>query len=218
MALVKKKAESVASIMNTIRGEYPVIEGFGVTVEAILTKNTKVAPVIHSFKRRLKSEKSIEEKIKKKRIEGALVSSANIFSVMTDIYAVRLIHLYPQDIEVIHGAIIEHAAKRDWILVEKPKAYTWDPDSVSFLRSLGLKCEVKPSFYTSVHYLVKPKKNSNAVCEIQVRSLLEEVWGEVDHKVKYKGLNTDERVAEHLAVLARLIGAGSRVLSAIQKR
>jgi putative GTP pyrophosphokinase len=119
---------------------------------------------------------------------------------------------------VVHGAIIDHATKKDWILVEKPKAYTWDPDSEFFLRSLGLKCELKPSFYTSVHYLVKPKKKSSAVCEIQVRSLLEEVWGEVDHRIKYKGLTTDERANEHLAVLARLVSAGSRVLSAIRKR
>lgn len=204
--------------METIRKQYPVIEGFGTTVEAILTKDPRVAPIIHSFKRRLKAEKSIEEKIKKKKLSGVQVDSSNIFSEVTDIYAVRLIHLYPHDVKAVHEVIIDHAAKKDWILVEKPKAYTWDPDSIKFLKSLGLKCELKPSFYTSVHYLVKPRKSSTAVCEIQVRSLLEEVWGEVDHKIKYKGLINDERINEHLAVLARLVSAGSRILSAIQKR
>jgi putative GTP pyrophosphokinase len=57
----------MSKILDAIKEEYPVIEGFGVTVEAILTKNPKVAPVIHSFKRRLKEERSIEEKIKRKR-------------------------------------------------------------------------------------------------------------------------------------------------------
>jgi ppGpp synthetase/RelA/SpoT-type nucleotidyltranferase len=214
----KNKPEPLSSILDSIRQNYPVIEGFGTTVEAILTKDTRVSPVIHSFKRRLKTEKSIEEKIKNKRLSGISIDSSNVFSEITDIYAVRLIHLYPQDIGVIHGVIMDRAQKKDWILAEKPKAYTWDPDSVSFLKSLGLKCELKPSFYTSVHYLVKPRKNSSAVCEIQVRSLLEEVWGEVDHKIKYKGLTQDERINEHLAVLARLVSAGSRILSAIQKR
>lgn len=207
----------MASILGTIREQYPVIEGFGTTVEAILTKDTKVAPVIHSFKRRLKEEKSIEEKIIKKRLSGVQIDSNNVFSEVTDIYAVRLIHLYPHDVKIVHDVIRDHAEKKDWVLVEKPKAYTWDPDSIKFLKSLGLKCELKSSFYTSVHYLVKPRKNSSAVCEIQVRSLLEEVWGEVDHKIKYKGMTKDERINEHLAVLARLVSAGSRILSAIQK-
>lgn len=213
----RKRQESLVSILETVRKEYPVIEGFGNTVEAILTKDPRVSPVIHSFKRRLKEEKSIEEKIKKKRLSGTHIDSKNVFSEVTDIYAVRLIHLYPHDVKAVHDVIVDHAQKKDWILAEKPKAYTWDPDSVSFLTSLGLKCELKPSFYTSVHYLVKPRRQSTAVCEIQVRSLLEEVWGEVDHKIKYKGLTQDERINEHLAVLARLVSAGSRVLSAIQK-
>ncbi|WP_084151449.1 hypothetical protein [Paracidovorax oryzae] len=217
MATTNKNPESVSSILETIKAQFPVIEGFGNTVEAILTKDPRVYPVIHSFKRRLKGEKSIEEKINKKRLSGSKIDSTNVFSEITDIYAVRLIHLYPHDIKSVHDVIIDHAAKKDWILAEKPKAYTWDPDSVNFLKSLGLKCELKPSFYTSVHYLVKPRKNSLAVCEIQVRSLLEEVWGEVDHKIKYKGLTQDERINEHLAVLARLVSAGSRILSAIQK-
>ncbi|AZG10202.1 (p)ppGpp synthetase [Pigmentiphaga sp. H8] len=218
MIAPKKKSESVASILKAIREQYPVIEGFGTTVEAILTKDPRVVPVIHSFKRRLKEEKSIKEKIMKKRLSGVQIDSNNVFSEVTDIYAVRLIHLYPHDVRVVHNVIVDHAAKKDWILVEKPKAYTWDPDSIKFLKSLGLKCELKSSFYTSVHYLVKPRKNSAAICEIQVRSLLEEVWGEVDHKIKYKGLTEDERINEHLAVLARLISAGSRILSAIQKK
>ncbi|WP_186211324.1 (p)ppGpp synthetase [Burkholderia gladioli] len=204
--------------MDTIKGQYPIIEGFGVTVEAILTKDPRVSPIIHSFKRRLKGEVSIKDKISKKRLSGIRVDSGNVFSEITDIYAVRLIHLYPHDIKVVHEVIMDHAKNKDWILVEKPKAYTWDPDSVKFLKNLGLRCELKSSFYTSVHYLVKPRRNSQVVCEIQVRSLLEEVWGEVDHKIKYKGLTEDERVNEHLAVLARLVSAGSRILSAIQKK
>ncbi|XQA71821.1 hypothetical protein ACM9XB_00475 [Xanthomonas sacchari] len=134
---------------------------------------------------------------------------------MTDLFAIRLIHLFPRDVDVVHGAIMGHAAAKDWILAEKPKAYTWDPESKAFLESLGLKCEIKPSYYTSVHYLVKPKRDSLAVCEIQVRTLLEEVWGEVDHKLKYKKGEKDRRVDEHLAVLARLVGAGTRLLTAL---
>jgi len=38
---------------------------------------------------------------------------------------------------------------------------------------------VRVSYYTSVHYLVKPKEESNIICEIQVETLFEEIWGEL---------------------------------------
>lgn len=213
---VRARRESVESLLKTVRAQANVFEGFGSSVEAILLKNPEVSDVVHSAKRRAKSEESLAKKIEIKRAEGRQITSDNIFKEITDIYAVRLIHLYPQDISVIHRAIERHAQAKDWVFAEKPKAYTWDPESKDFLQGLGLKCSIKPSYYTSVHYLLRPRKDAVATCELQVRSLLEEVWGEADHKAKYKKGIQDLRVDEHLAVLARLVGAGSRLMSALR--
>ncbi|WP_330947718.1 hypothetical protein [Thermomonas sp. LB-4] len=213
---VRARRESVESLLRTVRAQANVFEGFGSSVEAILLKNPEVSDVVHSAKRRAKSDASLAKKIEMKRAEGCQITSDNIFKEITDIYAVRLIHLYPQDISVIHRAIEHHAQAKDWVFAEKPKAYTWDPESKDFLQGLGLKCSIKPSYYTSVHYLLRPRKDAVATCELQVRSLLEEVWGEADHKAKYKKGIQDPRVDEHLAVLARLVGAGSRLMSALR--
>jgi len=66
----------------------------------------------------------------------------------------------------------------DWALLEDPKAFTWEPESEEFYAELGIETEIKDSYYTSVHYLVKPNNDKSAVsCEIQVRTLFEEIWG-----------------------------------------
>lgn len=212
----RPRRDSPESLLKLAKAHENVFEGFGSSVEAILLKNKNVASVVHSAKRRSKSDESVIDKIKRKRAEGDDINSLNIFKKITDFYAVRLIHLYPQDISVIHEAVKAHAEAKDWVFAEKPKAYTWDPESKDFLESLGLKCSLKPSYYTSVHYLLKPRKDAVATCELQVRSLLEEVWGEADHRAKYKNTKVDPRIDEHLAVLARLVGAGARLMSALR--
>jgi ppGpp synthetase/RelA/SpoT-type nucleotidyltranferase len=103
----------------------------------------------------------------------------------------------------------------DWVLAEKPKAYTWDPESRDFFSGLELEVLVKESFYTSVHYVVKPRVDSDLSCEIQVRTLFEEVWGEIDHQLNYPVESKSIACKEQLRVLARLVGAGSRLADAI---
>ncbi len=65
----------------------------------------------------------------------------------------------------------------DWKLFEDPKAYTWDPESKDFYEALNIKTEVNPRYYTSIHYVVMPNNaTTNICCEIQVRTLFEEIW------------------------------------------
>ena len=96
-----------------------------------------------------------------------------------------MLHLYQDQAKPIHEAILDRVQNKDWVLEEDPKAYTWDPESVSFFKAMGLEVKFKDSFYTSVHYLVKPRIDSPLCCEIQVRTLFEEIWGEVDHALNY---------------------------------
>lgn len=101
------------------------------------------------------------------------------------------------------------------MLVEAPKAYTWDPEAQGFFEGLGLEVLKKESFYTSVHYLVKQYEDSEICCEIQVRTLFEEIWGEVDHAINYPQKTGNEVCRDQILVLAKLIGAGSRLVDSI---
>ena len=76
---------------------------------------------------------------------------------------------------------------------------------------------VKNGLYTSIHYVIKPRENSPVSCEIQVRTLFEEIWGEIDHLVNYPEPTDNVACREQIGVLARLVGAGSRLADSIYR-
>ena len=112
---------------------------------------------------------------------------------------------------------MNYVDSREIALFEKPKAYTWDPEYSSYFQSLGLDSKLKESFYTSVHYVIKPRADSDVTCEVQIRTLFEEVWGEIDHTFNYPSRSDIFAVQEQLKVLARMVGAGTRLADSIFK-
>src|SRR5262245_3672098 len=126
----------------------------------------------------------------------------NFFDEINDFCGVRALHLSLSDFIVIHSAIDKHVKDAHWCYAEEPKAYTWDPEYKEYFDSCGVGTEIKESFYTSVHYVVKPNADTFVTCEIQVRSLFEEIWGEVDHQLNYPIPTPDVSCREQLKVLA----------------
>jgi ppGpp synthetase/RelA/SpoT-type nucleotidyltranferase len=107
---------------------------------------------------------------------------------------------------------------KSWRFLEKPIAYTWDPDSVNYFKKFNLRTSVKSSFYTSVHYVIAPANDEAGIsCEIQVRTLFEEAWGEIDHSINYPQPTKVMANIEQLRVLSRLVSTGSRLADSIFK-
>ena len=69
--------------------------------------------------------------------------------------------------------------------------------------------------YTSVHYVISSASRTTVTCEIQVRTLMEEVWGEVDHLLNYPVPSGVLASREELKVLARVTSSASRLVDAI---
>lgn len=173
-------------------------------------------PIVHSVKARLKDREHLREKISRKWDEADPINPENIFEKITDLAGVRVLHLYQDQFPSIHSEILSKVnSLKDWYLPEQPKAYTWDPESKQFFEGLGVVVQVKESFYTSVHYLIRPRADSPICCEIQVRTLFEEIWGEVDHSLNYPQPSSNLACREQLRVLAKLVGAGSRLVDSI---
>jgi hypothetical protein len=63
-----------------------------------------------------------------------------------------------------------------------------------------------------VHYVLKsqPAKPVHLV-EVQVRTLFEEGWSEVDHQVRYPRLNDNPHLAEFLTIFNRLAGSADEM-------
>lgn len=173
--------------------------------------------VVHSYKSRMKDRDHLRAKIARKNGEGRSITSDNLFQEVTDLAGVRILHLFQEDFRYIHEVICGTVDEGDWFFAEPPKVYTWDPEAVAFFREFGLEATPKPSSYTSVHYLVRPREDSPLCCEIQVRTLFEEIWGEVDHQINYPVATKNAACREQLMVLSKIVGAGSRLLDSIQR-
>ena len=177
--------------------------------------NTGALPIVHSLKSRLKDPAHLEEKLLRKDDPDNPITTSNVFERITDLAGVRVLHLYQQQFTEIHKSIMSKVDDGDWFLFEPPCAYTWDPEAKKFYTELGIRCEVKESYYTSVHYVIMTKENSPLKCEIQVRTLYEEIWGEIDHYINYPTPTASIACKEQLRVLSKLSGTGKRLADSI---
>ncbi|MGR3968582.1 hypothetical protein [Shewanella sp. 1180_01] len=173
--------------------------------------NTSHNPVIYTVKSRLKDVDHLRDKIRRKWAEGVEVTVENLFDIVNDLAGVRVLHLYQEQFEKIHSLIVS----QEWHLKEPPIAYSWDPEASDYFKGLGLEPRIKPSYYTSIHYVVQPKKDSDICCEIQVRTLFEEIWGEIDHTINYPHPTINNSCKEQLRVLSKLVSTGTRLADSI---
>lgn len=173
--------------------------------------------VIHSLKKRMKDSSHLREKIDRKNFESLKITPENIFDTVTDLAGVRILLLFQSDLSVIDKSIRERVSGGDWVLHEKPKAFTWDPETTKFFNKFDLEVITRETSYTSVHYILKPRSDSPICCELQVRTLFEEIWGEIDHKINYPIQTNNVSCKEQLMVLSKIVGAGSRLVDSIQK-
>ncbi len=173
--------------------------------------------VVHSFKCRLKDREHLREKIGRKIAAGRDISPDNFFSQITDLAGVRIMHIFQEHFVHIDNVIRSRVAEGDWVLSERAKAYTWDPEAADYFRKFDLTVEEKPTAYTSVHYLIRPRADSPICCEVQVRTLFEEIWGEVDHQINYPYPTDSLACKEQLKVLSKIVGAGSRLLDSLHR-
>jgi len=173
--------------------------------------------IVHSYKSRLKDREHLRAKLARKRAEGRAILPANLFTRVTDLAGVRIIHLFQEHFGQIDRLVRRKVEAGDWVLGERATAYTWDPEAADFFRGFDLEVVQKPTSYTSVHYLVRPRADSPLCCEVQVRTLFEEIWGEVDHQINYPIPTESLACKEQIKVLSKIVGAGSRLLDSLHR-
>ncbi|WP_183013577.1 RelA/SpoT domain-containing protein [Achromobacter sp. UMC46] len=181
--------------------------------------NTGVPSVVHSVRSRIKDDHHFLSKVKRKRAIGREINPGNLFDEITDFAGIRVLHLYQDQFSEINKFIQSKVKRKHWRLLEKPIAYTWDPESVAYFKSFRVATSVKESYYTSVHYLIAPanQERDGVCCEIQVRTLFEEAWGEIDHSINYPDKTESFANIEQLRVLSKLVSTGSRLADSIFK-
>jgi ppGpp synthetase/RelA/SpoT-type nucleotidyltranferase len=102
-------------------------------------------------------------------------------------------------------------------VIEGPTARTWDEEYKQFFKDVGITTKSSKNLYTSIHYVLKPNRKTPITCELQVRTLLEEVWGQVDHELNYPQESESLACKEQLAALARATWSCNRLIDAIYR-
>ncbi|OXI88549.1 hypothetical protein CFB50_08605 [Burkholderia sp. AU33423] len=186
-------------------------------VEA-MARDLQSIDLVHSVRFRIKDTDHLLAKIIRKRVEGsekyADISVENYQTKITDLVGVRALHLFKEDLFRINQSILE-----TWELEETPPvAYVRDGDQKEKLEEAGFDVQSRTAHYRSVHYIISTSpRRKKILAELQVRTIFEEGWAEIDHTVKYPAYSNDESIAEFLGIFNRLAGAADEMGSFVRR-
>lgn len=189
------------------------LENYAVSLLNDLMKS----PHVHSVRYRIKDPEHLIEKIIRKKILDPdwIINNDNYIQEVTDLIGLRALHLYKSEWIPIHDYIIEK-----WNLKDKPTANYREGDSKDFLKGFEEKdCKIKVHKfgYRSVHYIIEtiPAK-VKYYAEIQVRTIFEEAWSEIDHTIRYPYDQDNPIFGQYLLILNRLAGSADEMGSFIK--
>ena len=174
-------------------------------------------PKVHSVKTRVKDARHLIEKIIRKTPERRVKYGDNFkFTVdnykdeVTDLLGIRVIHIFKEDWEEIHEFITSM-----WDVMEIV-ANIREGDNIKEFEAKGIEVCSRLSGYRSVHYLVESyPTNKKLIAEVQVRTIFEEGYGEIDHQLRYSHNDIPEILAQNLMLLNRIAGSSDEMASLI---
>lgn len=189
---------------------------FEPTAKDIVERLLKVKEV-HSVRYRIKDSEHIIEKIIRKKLDNKKRSYTleNYISKIDDIIGVRALHLFKDDWENIDQYIMS-----TWERKETPTANIRNGDSEELTKKYEeKKYSIKEHKYgyRSVHYILEssPTKQSFAA-ELQVRTIFEEAWSEIDHTIRYPYDLENPILKQYLLMFNRLAGNADEMGSYIK--
>lgn len=164
---------------------------------------------VHSVRWRVKDTEHLIEKIIRKAAAGSekytKINKANYIEKITDLVGVRAIHLFKDEAHEIDAKI-----RKVWTPIETPIAYirAGDSDEQNIVfENAGIEVKPHPAGYRSLHYVVASQPTQRKIItEIQVRTIFEEGWSEIDHRVRYPNFSDNETVEYFLNIFNRIAG------------
>lgn len=166
---------------------------------------------IHSVRSRIKDPEHVCEKIirnnyleiKNKRS----INTENYRYYIQDMVGIRILHLYKDDWIRIHEDIVSRFSPN---IIDMFAYVRQGDDEELFSKRVRIKAH-RP--YRSVHYILKD--HSGFGVEIQVRTLFEEAWGEIDHDLRYPYDVDNPMINQYMDILSLLMGIGNNMSSFI---
>lgn len=174
-------------------------------------------PMIHSVKSRIKEPDRLIEKIIRKTEDRRLkydddfqFTLNNYKNEINDLIGIRVIHIFKDQWQDIHEFIT-----KTWKVIEVT-ANVREGDNTKKFEELNIEVRSRISGYRSVHYLVEfYPTNEKVIAEIQVRTIFEEGYGEIDHRLRYSHIEIPEILKSNLLLFNRIVGSADEMASLI---
>ena len=174
--------------------------------------NIQRCQYVHSLSYRVKDVEHLIEKIIRKNPKflekGDSISLSNYEKIITDMMGIRVLILFKEDWRYVHDFIMKEYGNS---LLENPFVHVRKGDDCSLYEGVINIIDDKP--YRSAHYVIKSENGLGV--EIQVRTLYEEAWSEIDHKIRYPYNISDEVITRYIDIMNRITGVGDEMGSFI---
>lgn len=209
----KLKWNDLEAIYNDFKDKVQQLNSVGLSISNAL----QVQNGVHSVRFRVKDpEHLIEKIIRKVSVEPTRIINLSNYQIeITDLVGVRAIHLFKSNWKPINDFI-----QSSWDLNEKPIAYIRNGDSQevrSTFEAEEFNIKEHDIGYRSLHYIIKTKPTKvEHFVEIQVRTLFEEGWSEIDHKIRYPYNRGNDLIGNLLMIFNRLAGSADEMADYIQ--
>lgn len=173
--------------------------------------------MVHSVKSRIKEPERLIEKIIRKTEDRKIkygddfkFDLDNYKNEINDLIGIRVIHIFKEQWREIHEFIIN-----TWKVMEIT-ANVREGDNIKDFEELNIEVRSRASGYRSVHYLIEfYPTNQKVIAEIQVRTIFEEGYGEIDHRLRYSHNKISEILQSNLLLFNRIVGSADEMASLI---
>ncbi|MBX0335072.1 RelA/SpoT domain-containing protein [Pontibacter sp. HSC-14F20] len=183
-----------------------------------ITANTLLqAPGAQAIRYRIKDPLHLLRKVIRKKAEypERVIDHHSYLDWINDLVGIRVLYLYKESWRSL-GQYIEEV----WPLKRPPVAYIHECDTGMLVEELekgGCTLRRHPLGYRAVHYVISTQPHRQRYfVEIQLRTLFEEGWSEIDHTVRYPDRTCNGFARDLLAVLNRLTGNADDIATFIK--
>lgn len=159
---------------------------------------------IYTITHRLKHEDRLLEKVKQKAVRTA-VNESNYQRRIEDLLGLRIVCLRLSDVEKVERFLDSLRKEGKLIFVKGPTRKQTFVLPVNPGEGLPKGIDLQYSGYSSIHCVARlgrtlrpPKEMASLQAEIQVRTILEEAWGEIDHKYRYERSRGGKQLPPHI--------------------
>ncbi|WP_409283348.1 RelA/SpoT domain-containing protein [Pseudomonas protegens] len=190
-----------------------------ISAAELISSRIRNFPKVHSVRWRIKDTEHLLKKIVRKNLEKEPkekwknINKGNYLQTVTDLIGVRALHLFVDECFAIDCSIRE-----TWSLSEQVVIYIREGDRIlQDIIDQGGHSEIHNDGYRSIHYIIETKPEKLTLsAEIQVRTIFQEGWSEIDHKIRYPDFSDNEHIGIFLKLFAGLAGSADEMGSFVK--